>query len=257
MSWSMPSGSATEFNVALTCILRQNELFGSSKLKQVDGRFVGTYHAYPRPGYEAGPAVIGLCYSTDLRSWEVGPPVLTPDQGSEWEAGGLYKSWLVESEGVYYLFYNAKNEADSPWLEQIGMARSDDLVHWERFEGNPVLRVGSRGSFDDRFASDPCVLQHEGKWVMFYYGLCSDGHARDGAAISDDLVSWRKTGDILVDVGLEGSVDSRYAHKPGVISRDGQLYHFYCAVSPAEGGLPGGIEYGEVRGISLATSVSD
>ncbi len=249
-----PKGSVTEFNAALTCILRDNALFGPGTLKRVNGRFVGTYHAYPQPGYETGPAVIGLCYSDDLRSWDVCPPVLSPEPSCAWEAGGLYKSWLLESDGVYYLFYNAKNKTDGDWVEQTGFATSSDLVHWERFRGNPVLRLGAKGAFDDTFASDPCVLRHEGVWIMFYFGLCSDGHARDGAALSNDLTHWRKGEELLIDVGHEGSIDSRYAHKPGIISRGKTLYHFYCAAAPAKGKRLGEIEHNEVRGIAVATN---
>jgi len=86
------------------------------------------------------------------------------------------------------------------------------------------------------------------------FGNCSDGHARDGVAFADDLIDWRKANQILVDVGLEGSIDSRHAHKPGIISKDGKLYHFYCAVAPARDKLSGEIEHNEVRGIALATS---
>jgi len=249
-----PKGSVTEYNAALTCILRDNELFGPGTLKRVSGRFVGTYHAYPKPGYETGPAVIGLCYSDDLRSWDVRPPVLLPEPSCEWEAGGLYKSWILEFDGVYYLFYNAKNRTDNAWVEQTGLATSHDLVHWDRFRGNPVLRLGAKGDFDDRFASDPCVVRHDGIWIMFYFGLCSDGHARDGVAFSDDLRSWRKAGEILIDVGPDESLDSRHAHKPGVIGKDGRFFHFYCAVAPAKDKCLGEIERDEVRGISVATN---
>ncbi len=247
-------GSVTEFNAALTCILRDNELMGPGTLKRVNGQFVGTYHAYPAPGYEAGPAVIGLCYSDDLRSWDVRPAVLEPDPGCAWEAGGLYKAWLLETDGVYYLFYNAKNKTKGPWVEQTGFASSRDLVHWERFRGNPVLRLGAKGDFDDRFASDPCVVRHAGVWIMFYFGLCSDGHARDGVAFSDDLRSWRKAGEVLIDVGPDDSIDSRHAHKPGVISKNGRCFHFYCAVAPAKDKRLGEIEHHEVRGIAVATN---
>jgi len=249
-----PKGSVTEYNAALTCILRDNELFGSGALKRVNGRFVGTYHAYPQPGYEAGAAVIGLCFSDDLRSWDVQPPVLAPDLSCAWEAGGLYKSWILEWDGGYYLFYNAKNRTDGPWVEQTGFAFSRDLLKWERFDGNPVLRLGAPGEFDDRFASDPCVLRHRDTWLMFYFGLCSDGHARDGVAFSNDLRQWQKPGGILIDIGPAGSIDSIHAHKPGILARGSTLYHFYCAVAPANGRPLGEIEHDQVRGIALATS---
>ena len=78
--------------------------------------------------------------------------------------------------------------------------------------------------------------------------------ARDGAAVSTDLLHWEKLNEVLIDVGPEGSVDSRYAHKPGIISHGDTLYHYYCAVSPAADPHQGEIEHGEVRGISCAHS---
>jgi predicted GH43/DUF377 family glycosyl hydrolase len=249
-----PRGSVTEYNVALTNILRENDLFGSGALRQINGMYVGSYHAYPNPGYEEGPAVIGLCFSPDLRKWDLGAPVLYPDPACAWEAGGLYKSWLVEHAGTYYLFYNAKNRTSGPWKEQTGVALSNDLVHWERSLANPLLRNGPYAAFDDTFASDPCVLRVEDTWVMFYFGLCSDGHARDGCAFSADLLQWGKSGEVLIDIGEPGSIDSTHAHKAGVISRAGQLYHFYCAVAPLAGGRAGEIEHSESRGITFACS---
>jgi predicted GH43/DUF377 family glycosyl hydrolase len=250
-----PKGSVTQYNVAMTSILRDNHLFGRGGLKRVHGTFVGTYHAYPEPGYESGPAVIGLCFSEDLRSWVVHPPVLKPDPACDWEAGGLYKSWLMEVDGTYYLFYNAKNQTDAsmPWTEQTGCATSTDLVCWVRHPANPVLKVGVPGAFDDRFASDPAVLKYRDTWCMFYFGLCSDGYARDSVAFSDDLICWQKSDEILLDVGPDGAIDSRYAHKPGLIAKDGVLYHYYCAVAPARDSHQGEIVYDEVRGISVAT----
>jgi predicted GH43/DUF377 family glycosyl hydrolase len=249
-----PKYSVTQYNAAMNCILRENQLYSRGALKRVDGQFVGTYHAYPEAGYEIGPAVIGLCYSDDLRSWDVRPPILRPAPSCEWEAGGLYKSWIIEHAGTYYLFYNAKNRTNWPWVEQTGFATSTDLVNWERFRGNPILRIGQSGSFDDLFVSDPVVLQHEDSWIMFYYGFSSDGHARDSYALSGDLVHWQKSGEILADVGPAGSVDSLYAHKPGIIAEGGKLHHFYCAVAPANDKRQGEIVHNEVRGISLATS---
>lgn len=152
-------GSVTEFNVAMTCIVRDNGLHGPGMLRQVGGRYIGAYRAYPRPGYEAGPAVIGLCTSTDLRHWDVGEPILRPHPACSWESGGLDKAWLLESGGTYYLFYNAKNHPEWPWIEQTGVALSRDLVRWERHPANPVLKVGASGSSDDLFTSDPCVLR--------------------------------------------------------------------------------------------------
>jgi predicted GH43/DUF377 family glycosyl hydrolase len=247
-----PAGSVTAFNAALTCILRDNNLYGNGTLKKVNGKFVGTYHAYPKAGYESGAAVIGLCFSEDFHHWEAGPVVLRPETGAEWERGGLYKSWLMEYESRYYLFYNAKNHTEPPWIEQTGVAISTDLINWERYHANPIVKVGEKGAFDDLFASDPAVYRYEDYWALFYFGNSTDGYARDGVAISPDLFHWDKIDKILIDVGAPGSIDSQYAHKPALIARDGRLYHFYTAVSLTKNPEQGEINNREIRGISVA-----
>jgi predicted GH43/DUF377 family glycosyl hydrolase len=247
-------GSVTEYNVAMTSIIRDNHLFGGGDLKKIVGRYVGTYHAYPGAGYEVGPGVIGLCFSDDLVHWDVGAPVLFPGETGSWDAGGLYKSWLMEVDGRFLLFYNAKNHGDRGWIEQTGFATSSDLVRWEKSPLNPVLPNGSPGEFDDRYASDPCILHDGDRWVMFYYGYSSDGHARDGVALSDDLVRWQKAGRILIDVGPPGSIDDKYAAKPAVIFADGVLFHFYGGVTQFERRRIGEVEHTEIRGITFAAS---
>lgn len=237
-----PTSELTRYNVAMNWIVRENELFSEGRLKKIRGRYLGVYHAYPKPGYEQGAAVIGLCWSSDLRKWELDPPCLRPEDGAAWERGGLYKPCLVEAGGVFHLFYNAKT-ADQHWHEQTGVATSRDLRTWTRNQANPILRNGGPGSPDEVFASDPCVLQYGKRWAIFYFGLDGKGVARDLVALSPDLLKTEKCDGVLVDVGAAGSVDARYAHKPSMIYRNGVLYHFYCAVATDD-----------TRGISVALS---
>jgi predicted GH43/DUF377 family glycosyl hydrolase len=242
-----PRSAVTRCNIAMNWIVRDNAIRSAGALKRVKGRFLGAYHAYPNAGYEQGPAVIGLCWSDDLHHWQLDLPSLRTESGADWERGGLYKPCLLEQSGTYYLFYNAKTQ-EQRWHEQTGVAVSHDLKTWERYDGNPILRNGTEATWDDRFASDPCVLQDGKQWLLFYFGLDSKGTARDLLAKGPDLFHFRKSGEILVDVGPAGSVDSTYAHKPSMIVHDGTLYHFYCAVS---GKWPT-----EVRGISVARSTA-
>lgn len=237
-----PSFSVIRYNAALTWILRENDVFGPGALKRVHGRFLGVYSAEPGSGYETGPGVIGLCWSRDLHHWQIERPCLLPQDGAEWERGGLYKACILEHRGLFYIFYNAKNRP-TRWREQIGVATSPDLKVWTRNPANPILRNGPSGSYDERFASDPCVLQYKKQWAIFYYGLDRKGVARDLLALSPDLEHVRKCRGDLVAPGPKGSVDSTYAHKPSIIAHHGTLYHFYCAVSEATG-----------RGISVAAS---
>ncbi|WP_435178394.1 hypothetical protein [Actinacidiphila sp. bgisy145] len=241
------------YNAALTSIARDNDLWSAGELRDFDGWHYGTFHAYPAAGYEAGPASIGFVRSRDPLHWEQTGAVLDPRDGGAWERGGLYKSWLLEHEGLFYTFYNAKDRDQWPWTEQTGLAVSSDLAHWTRHDANPVLSVGGPGSFDERFASDPCVLRDGDFWIMFYFGLAEDGHAREGFATSRDLRTWVKSKEILLDVGPAGSIDSLHTHKPAVMSWNGRLEHYYCAVTHRDPVRLGGYAQREMRGITRAT----
>ena len=244
-----PSSAVTRYNIAMNWIVRDNRIGSPGELQKIRGRFLGVYHAYPNPGYEQGAAVIGLCWSDNLIEWQIDEPCLRSEDGADWESGGLYKPCLVEHGGTYYLFYNAKTKnlpGGKGWREQTGVATSTDLKTWKRYAGNPIIPNGPAWSPDERFASDPCVLLDGNRWVFFYYSLDRAGKARDLLALGPDPFHPVKVDEILIDVGPPGSVDSTYAHKPGVVSRQGVLYHFYCAVS---GRWPN-----EVRGISVARS---
>ena len=51
--------------------------------------------------------------------------------------------------------------------------------------------------------------------------------AGDGLPVNSVILCQaRPKTDLLIDVGPEGSVDSRYAHKPGIITDGNRLYHF-------------------------------
>jgi len=241
-----PASPVTRYNIALNWILRQNDLHSAGELTRIGGRYLGVYHAYPNSGYEQGSAVIGLCRSSDVSAWELEDPCLRAEDGAAWERGGLYKPCLVKDGGTYYLFYNAKNQAERGWHEQTGVAISTDLKTWKRYEGNPIVRNGPPGSPDSRFASDPCVLKNGKSWALYYFGLDDKGVARELVAASPDLLHTEKCNEIVIDVVPPGSVDSAYAHKPSLVAHKGDLYHFYCAVSRVNGR--------EIRGISVARS---
>lgn len=240
-----PGDPITKFNIACASILRENELQSPARLVKVGGRYVAAWHAYPNAGYEEGAAVIGLAWSDDLFHWERGPVILRAEDGAEWERGGLYKPYLVKIGDTFHLYYNAKTTG-RPWKEQTGLAISKDLKTWTRHPASPLIRNGTEGSPDFRFASDPVVVSHRGQWGMFYFGLAKDGYARDLFAFGDSSTRFTKAEEVLIDVGPPGTIDEKFAHKPAVIFHDGALYHFYCAVS---GKWPN-----DVRGLAVARS---
>jgi len=215
-------------------------------LKKRGGKYYSLYGAYPRQGgYELRPGYEGVAWSEDGFTWERArdEPVLSvfqEDCGS-WEKDCIYQPWLIEHEGSYYNFYNAANGN----IEQMGMATSNDLLHWERYEHNPVITVGAEGSYNERFSSDSKVFWDKDHWVSLFFGV-GQGGAHIMAAFSRDLYQWTVDPEPLYKAGGNPSgLDNQYAHKISLVwnpSND-TYYMFYCAVDKENR-----------RGIGLITS---
>ena len=217
--------------VAGMWILKENGLHDVPKLKKVQGKYWMVYHSYPDQGYEAGPAKIGLAWTTDetLQKWNrLSEPILSWENGNEWERSGLYKGCMIEADGKYYLFYNAKDSEKWKWHEQIGIAVSDDMLTWRRVSEKPII-CNSENGWDSYFCADPYVVKDGDIWVMYYYGYNGE-HAQEGIAFSKDLIHWNKEKMPVLEHGNPGEIDAMHAHKPCVVEKDGVLYHFYCAV---------------------------
>ena len=226
---------------AISSLLCDTDLYGNRELIKYDGKYWMFYHAYPGVGYEVGAAANGLAWTTDeeLLEWHCEEvPVFEKGAPGQWDGGGLYSTWVVPNNGRFMLYYNGKEATDGSWQnhaawhEQVGLAFSDSLHDWKRYENNPVLKV-TPNHWDSVFSCGQHVLfdSRKKRWVMFYCGFDAK-HAQDGVAVSDDMINWEKCPEPIIPSGKPGDLDSIHAHKPCVIYNDGILWHFYCAVRP-------------------------
>ncbi|MEL6901137.1 MAG: family 43 glycosylhydrolase [Cyanobacteria bacterium J06606_4] len=74
--------------------------------------------------------ICGAC-SEDLQHWQHTGPILEPLSDGGWESGRLFAGSAYKREGRYYLFYSAASRDDIA-SEVIGLAISDDGLHWQR-----------------------------------------------------------------------------------------------------------------------------
>jgi len=90
--------------------------------------------------YERGDRGVWLATSKDRRVWTNvrDEPVLAcgPDP---YDREAVALNQVVKRGGVYYAFYHAN--AHRPWKDWTSnVARSHDLLHWEKYPGNPIVR---------------------------------------------------------------------------------------------------------------------
>jgi len=229
---------------------------GSYEAKSFSGKYWMSYFGGKERGYEVDPLSIGIAYTDKhpsvVQEWKrLDQPVLSSlDSDVRWweNRNKLFKSTVIADQKKltghpFVMYYNAvgdslANNKKTRWYERIGMAVSDDMVHWKRFMKNPVVHhpVGITG--------DAVIQQIGSNYVMFYFGAFWQD--RKGSfnrfAVSKDLIKWTDwTGDNLIESSEK--YDELYAHKSCVIKHKGIVYHFYCAVNKQD-----------QRGIAVATS---
>jgi predicted GH43/DUF377 family glycosyl hydrolase len=209
---------------------------GSHLLGKHDGKYWLSYIGGALQGYETDPLSIGMAWTKNpakTAEWNrvAENPVLSPGQSDarSFETLTLYKSQIIRDKKKslgwpFIMYYNGKAKNG---YERIGMAVSNDMVHWKRYGTDPVV---ANGEVQQRgISGDPQLVKIGNVWVMFYFGAFWQPNAFDTFACSYDLVNWTKwKGTHLIEPGEP--FDKQYAHKPWVVKWKGVVYHFYCAV---------------------------
>lgn len=232
--------------------LLETDWGGDYRWQKYDGRYWMSYFGGSSPGYEAGVLSIGIAWTdrdpSAVHDWiRLEKPVLSPldEDVRWWENSTMYKSSVLwdrerNTGHPFVMYYNARGDSLNPnrGAERIGMAVSDDMVHWSRYMGNPVIN-------HHRGISGDAVIQKIGDvYVMFYFGAFWEGTsgAFNRFACSYDLIHWTDwDGPDLI--APDETYDEVFAHKSCVIKYEGVVYHFYCAVNKQMD-----------RGIALAAS---
>ena len=216
-----------------------------------------TYIGGHGTGYEAvkEPLNIGLAWTVDdvtkAHEWQSSdkPLLSINDKKAQWwEKLVQYKSTIYDDPQKtlgkrFIMFYNAGgiNPTNNLKAERIGIALSNNLKTWQRYEGNPVFANEVSGII----TGDAQIARMGDLYIMFYfmaYDPSRSYNAFNTFAVSCDLIHWQRwEGDDLISPSKP--YDEMFAHKSYVVKHNGVVYHFYCAVN----------NDGQ-RGIALATS---
>jgi predicted GH43/DUF377 family glycosyl hydrolase len=229
--------------------------YGISKYKK---NYWLTYIGGHGTGYEAvrEPLNIGIAWTdgdiTQAHEWQSGnkPLLSINDKDAQWwEKLVQYKSTIYDDPQKtlgkrFVMFYNAGgiNPANDLKAERIGIALSNDLKKWKRYEGNPVFANEVGGII----TGDAQIAKMGDLYVMFYFKAYDPSrkyNAFNTFAVSRDLIHWQRwEGEDLI--WPTKTYDEMFAHKSYVLKHNGVVYHFYCAVNNDQ-----------QRGIAVATSV--
>ena len=242
---------------------------GSYTIGTFKGKHWMTYIGGHGTGYEAvrEPLNIGMAWTkgdiTQAHEWQSSdkPLLSINDKDAQWwEKLVQYKSTIYEVNNEkgkvnnllppelrnchFVMFYNAGglNPENKLKAERIGIALSNDLRKWKRYEGNPVFANEVGGII----TGDAQIAKMGDLYVMFYFKAYDPSrkyNAFNTFAVSRDLIHWQPwDGEDLI--WPTKPYDEMFAHKSYVVKHNGIVYHFYCAVNNDQ-----------QRGIAVATSI--
>ncbi len=176
-------------------------------------------------------ASIGHAVSDDLRRWRVLPDALQPGPEGSWDDLATWTGSVLEHDGRWYMLYTGISRHEQGLIQRIGLAVSDDLLHWVKHPGNPVLEADprwydllDRSRWRDQSWRDPWLFRHpdDGSFQCLVTARSPMG-APDAAGVvgrarSLDLFEWEVLPPLTapgefaqVEVPQLVRVDGRYA----------------------------------------------
>jgi hypothetical protein len=132
-------------------------------------------------------------------------PVLEPGRAGTFDCDGVAPCSALSVGGCVYLYYNGNHlRADVPYQMGIGLAVSEDGLHFRRFSDGPVLSSGPRDPFS---VASPCVRKSPNGFEMWYVSFL-EWQAVDGTlepiytlrhTRSSDGVIWNLNTELALD----------------------------------------------------------
>lgn len=154
-------------------------------------------------------------------------PVLEPGPDGTWDHRYVICPEVVFDGTQFRMWYSAARDYET--AEEIGYATSMNGIKWEKHTGNPVLRIGEQGAWDDAFIREPVLVSDGSTWKMWYEGVNELTNTHQiGYATSEDGISWVKyEGNPALTTGPSDSWDAYGVGGPYVLLKQGQYHMWY------------------------------
>jgi beta-fructofuranosidase len=161
----------------------------------------------PTPDERHKFASIGHAISADLYQWSEMGTVLEKGPKGEWDDTSLWTGSIIKKNDLFYMFYTSRSSQEKGRIQRIGLAISEDLHHWEKYKGNPIITANPQWYETCQISEDglehwrdPYVIYHA-REGMYYAFICakvnygeSQGRGCIARAKSKDLLCWEVIG---------------------------------------------------------------
>jgi beta-fructofuranosidase len=174
---------------------------------------------------------VGHAVSQDLIHWKRLPDAIHPGTSGSWDDKSTWTGSIVQHAGLWYMFYTGASSQEKGLVQRIGLAVSQDLIHWEKHPSNPLLEADPQwyeildlSKWHDQAWRDPWVFYHEGDSQYHAYITAranygpGDERGVIGHARSKDLLDW----EVLPPVSEPGEFG--HLEVPQLLSAEGRNF---------------------------------
>jgi predicted GH43/DUF377 family glycosyl hydrolase len=166
-----------------------------------------------------------------------------------WDSGMVESPvvWFDSARGKYGMVYTGYASLDSTkrgyryvTKPQVGLAWSDDLLHWVKDPGSPIFGgSGIAGSPDEEGTSGPFIWKENGTYYLFYFGVTGKGYEKGlktmSLATSSDLYTWKRfSGNPIIAPSGNGWRRDAIWH-PNIVKTNNRYVLFFNASGVYEG----------------------
>ncbi|MBV8551559.1 MAG: family 43 glycosylhydrolase [Acidobacteriaceae bacterium] len=196
------------------------------RVVRINGIYYLTY-----TGYNLHDAQLCLATSTDLIHWQRRGVILPAYHGTwnmKWTKSGAIVPEKIN--GKWWMYYlGTRTDADGKDRDYMGLASSDDLLHWADATDKPVLDRRA-GAFDSRVMEPGPAPFLTGAGILLLYNGADDNLVYGPGWVLFDLndprrvlaradhpfilpaLEWEKVGNVPNVIFLEGAVQVSSAH---------------------------------------------
>ena len=216
-------------------------LVAEGKIIIEDSLWILYYNARSVGGPGPGPSIGRATSTSPDGPWNrMNDPILTTGSSGEWDEAFVSPNAILPVDSGYIMYYSGGIGYPFPPSDHamVGLAFSSDGITWAKYddplttdppyaESDPVLKLGSAGSYDSGLAWECDVLKTASGFEMFYTG---DPDSWTGERIcyatSVDGINWVKheQNPILIDMQNWATID---LVSPSVVKISDEYFVYY------------------------------
>jgi len=143
-----------------------------------------------------------------------------------WNKKDLRLGSILKTNSQYVLYYAG---ADNYYKYSVGVSFSKDLINWEDYEFNPVIKSNNiKWEFNGIF--EPAVIIKDNNYFM-WYPSANGGKEHIGLATSKDGINWQKYDkNPVISPEFNDGWESSGIDEPAVIYEDNKFFMWYTGM---------------------------